>query len=88
MTHKLKLVHRRYYLVHQSRYLQNKARYHPIVLKRKKILDKNIALEVGRNNNNNNKRLAATNLIMSIARVAPREDDFKEHEHTLSIDKI
>ena len=25
---------------------------------------------------------------MSIARVAPREDDFKEHEHTLSINDI
>ena len=28
------------------------------------------------------------NFIMSIATVAPREDNFKEHEHTLSIDKI
>ena len=28
------------------------------------------------------------NLIMSIARVDPREDDFKENEHTLLIDDI
>ena len=34
------------------------------------------------------KRIAATNLIMLIAKVAPREDDFDEHEHTLSIDDI
>ena len=34
------------------------------------------------------KRLAATNLIMSIARVSPREDDFNKHEHTLLIDDI
>ena len=34
------------------------------------------------------KRLAATNLIMSIARVDPREDNFDKHKHTLSIDEI
>lgn len=28
------------------------------------------------------------NLILSIARVSPREDDFKEHKHTLLIDEI
>ena len=32
--------------------------------------------------------MVATNLIMSIVRVAPREDDFKEHKHTLLIDDI
>ena len=33
-------------------------------------------------------RLLATNMIMEIARVAPTENDFEEHEHTLSIDDI
>ena len=29
------------------------------------------------------KQLEATNLIMSIAKVAPKEDDFEEHKHLL-----
>ena len=33
-------------------------------------------------------RLLATNMIMEIARVAPTENDFEEHKHTLSIDDI
>ena len=33
-------------------------------------------------------QLLATNMIMEITRVAPTENSFKEHEHTLSIDNI
>ena len=32
--------------------------------------------------------MTATNIIMYIARMAPREDDFDVHEHTPSIEDI
>ena len=34
------------------------------------------------------KKMATMNLIMSIARISLREDDFDEHKHTLLIDNI